>query len=145
MQRFLLFYIHLRLSELDKALLILSLSLSLSAAIEHILHSHVEREEREKQIESYKRQIEELNTSIAQCQEQLPASGVPITRQVSHCGGEKLNINFSYKLCLYSHSSSNYISSSSLPPPFLLYLHPPLLTLSFSLSLSFCTSFYSAV
>ena len=54
-----------------------------SIAIEHIQHSHIEREEREKQIETYKRQIEELNASIAQCQEQLPASGVPITRQVS--------------------------------------------------------------
>jgi prefoldin subunit 5 len=44
----------------------------------------VEREEREKQIETFKRQIEELNASIAQCQEQLPAAGVPITRQVSY-------------------------------------------------------------
>ena len=52
-------------------------------AIEHIQHAHVEREEREKQIETFKRQIEELNASIAQCQEQLPAAGVPITRQVS--------------------------------------------------------------
>lgn len=59
------------------------ISMTSLPAIEHILHTHVEREEREKQIESYKRQIEELNASIAQCQEQLPASGVPITRQVS--------------------------------------------------------------
>ena len=54
-----------------------------SVAIEHIQHAHIEREEREKQIETFKRQIEELNTAIARCQEQLPVSGVPITRQVS--------------------------------------------------------------
>lgn len=53
----------------------------LEKTIEHIQHVHIEREEREKQIESFKRQIEDLNASIAQCQEQLPAAGVPITRQ----------------------------------------------------------------
>ena len=29
-----------------------------------------------------KQEIKELNTAIARCQEQLPASGAPITRQV---------------------------------------------------------------
>ena len=41
------------------------------------------RERSSLMIETFKRQIEELNTAIARCQEQLPASGVPITRQVS--------------------------------------------------------------
>ena len=51
-------------------------------AIEHINHVHQERESREREIAALKQEIKELNAAIARCQEQLPASGAPITRQV---------------------------------------------------------------
>ena len=51
-------------------------------AIEYIQHIHQEREGREREIEALKQEMEELNTAIVRCQEQLPASGAPITRQV---------------------------------------------------------------
>lgn len=43
----------------------------------------MERENREQQMETLKARIEELNVAIALCQEKLPASGAPVTRQVS--------------------------------------------------------------
>lgn len=54
-----------------------------SVALEHIHRCHVEKERREKEMETLKRRIEELNAAIALCQEKLPASGAPVTRQVS--------------------------------------------------------------
>lgn len=51
-------------------------------ALEHIQKCHNERDSREQQIESLKTRIDELNAAIARCQEQLPASGAPVTRQV---------------------------------------------------------------
>ncbi len=54
-----------------------------SAALDHIHKCHVDKERREKQVEAMKAKIEELNAAIAHCQEKLPASGVPVTRQVS--------------------------------------------------------------
>lgn len=54
-------------------------------ALEHIRKCHNEKDRREQQIEGLKSRIEELNSAIAVCQEKLPASGAPITRQVSSC------------------------------------------------------------
>lgn len=53
----------------------------LEKTIDHIRHCHQERDSRDRQIEALKREIEELNSSISRCQEQLPASGAPVTRQ----------------------------------------------------------------
>jgi hypothetical protein len=53
--------------------------------LEHINKCHVEKERREKQMDALRKRIEELNGAIAVCQEKLPASGAPVTRQVSHC------------------------------------------------------------
>ena len=55
---------------------------SFLVAIEHIHHTHMVRDERERKTQALRKEIEELNTAIAQCQEMLPASGVPVTRQV---------------------------------------------------------------
>jgi len=54
----------------------------LEKSIEYIQRMHQEREGREREIEALKQEMEELNTAILRCQEQLPASGAPITRQV---------------------------------------------------------------
>ena len=54
----------------------------LHVALEHINRCHVEKERREQQMEVLKRRIEELNAAIALCQDKLPASGAPVTRQV---------------------------------------------------------------
>ena len=51
-------------------------------AVEYIEHAHHERENRERQMQALRREQEELNTAITRCQENLPASGVPVTRQV---------------------------------------------------------------
>ena len=55
-------------------------------ALEHIRKCHNEKDRREQQIEGLKSRIEELNAAIAVCQEKLPASGAPITRQVQTVG-----------------------------------------------------------
>ena len=54
-------------------------------ALEYIRHVHQERDEREQKMDTLKKEIEQLTTTIARCQEQLPASGVPVTRQVCVC------------------------------------------------------------
>ena len=51
-------------------------------AVEFIERAHHERDQREKHFQALRREQEELNTAIAKCQENLPASGVPVTRQV---------------------------------------------------------------
>ena len=54
----------------------------LSTAIEFIEHAHHERDHRERQMQALHKEQKELNAAIAKCQENLPASGVPVTRQV---------------------------------------------------------------
>ena len=61
---------------------VITTSTLLYAALEHIQTCHRERDSREQQMESLKDRIEKLNAAINICQEQLPASGAPITRQV---------------------------------------------------------------
>ena len=52
------------------------------AALEHIKQSHSERDQRETEIAALKARIEELNSAIVVCQEKMPISGAPVTRQV---------------------------------------------------------------
>lgn len=53
----------------------------LEKTIEHVHHCTLVREERDRKVLALKKEIEELNSAIAHCQEMLPASGVPATRQ----------------------------------------------------------------
>lgn len=52
-------------------------------AVDHLQHQLTEKKAREKRIEELKEEVRQLNESIAISQQQLPASGAPITRQVS--------------------------------------------------------------
>ena len=45
-------------------------------------NQHHERENREKRIKKLKEEMQQLNDAIVFCQEKLPASGAPVTRQV---------------------------------------------------------------
>lgn len=56
--------------------------LCVCAALEHIQRCHSEKESRERQMKALRARVEELNVAIALCQERLPASGAPVTRQV---------------------------------------------------------------
>lgn len=58
-----------------------SKTIILEKTLEYIRHVHQERDEREQKMDTLKKEIEQLTTTIARCQEQLPASGVPVTRQ----------------------------------------------------------------
>ena len=61
-----------------------SLSLSPSLiAIEHIIQQHNERDRRERKIIQMREELRQLNEAIVLCQQQLPASGAPVTRQVN--------------------------------------------------------------
>ncbi|CAI7995958.1 Carbohydrate-responsive element-binding protein, partial [Geodia barretti] len=53
----------------------------LEKTVEFIERAHHDRDQREKQVQALRREQEELNAAIAECQENLPASGVPVTRQ----------------------------------------------------------------
>jgi MAX-like protein X len=53
----------------------------LEKTVEFIERAHHERDQREKQVQALRREQEELNAAITKCQENLPASGVPVTRQ----------------------------------------------------------------
>ena len=46
----------------------------------HCLHN--ERDNREKRIQQLKEEMTQLNSAIVFCQEKLPATGAPVTRQV---------------------------------------------------------------
>lgn len=52
-------------------------------AIEVIQAQHHERDNREKRVQRLRDEMGELNEAIRACQEKLPASGAPVTRQVS--------------------------------------------------------------
>jgi len=54
------------------------------SALESIKQNHSDRDRREAEIAALKARIEELNAAIVVCQEKLPVSGAPVTRQV--CG-----------------------------------------------------------
>ena len=54
----------------------------LPLAVEYLQQQQSEREARERRIKELKGEIAQLNRSIALSQQQLPASGAPITRQV---------------------------------------------------------------
>lgn len=53
----------------------------LEKTIDHIHQQHNERDAREKRVNRLKEELKELNEAIVLCQQQLPASGAPVTRQ----------------------------------------------------------------
>ncbi|XP_068167558.1 MLX-interacting protein isoform X2 [Antennarius striatus] len=59
----------------------ISNAVTLQKTVEHIGKLQQERQQLQEQVKRLREEIEELNTSINLCQEQLPASGVPIRRQ----------------------------------------------------------------
>ena len=89
------------------------------AAVEFIERAHHDRDQREKQVQALRREQEELNAAIAECQENLPASGVPVTRQV----GSLLDAaSLSFPM------SSSPLRNTFLPPPLSIFsysLSPP--------------------
>ncbi|XP_068617040.1 MLX-interacting protein [Brachionichthys hirsutus] len=59
----------------------ISNAVTLQKTVEHIGKLQQERQQLQEQVKRLREEIEELNTSINSCQEQLPASGLPIRRQ----------------------------------------------------------------
>ena len=55
-------------------------------ALEHMKKAHTNCDRRTAEIVALKARIEELNAAIVVCQEKLPVSGAPVTRQVYACG-----------------------------------------------------------
>ncbi|KAF7661975.1 hypothetical protein LDENG_00248560 [Lucifuga dentata] len=58
----------------------ISNAVTLQKTVEHIGKLQQERQQMQEEAKRLREEIEELNTSINVCQEQLPATGVPITR-----------------------------------------------------------------
>uniref|UniRef100_A0A7N8XMN8 MLX interacting protein n=1 Tax=Mastacembelus armatus TaxID=205130 RepID=A0A7N8XMN8_9TELE len=55
-------------------------AVTLQKTVEHIGKLQQERQQMQEEVKRLREEIEELNTSISLCQEQLPATGVPIRR-----------------------------------------------------------------
>lgn len=69
----------------------ISNAVTLQKTVEHIGKLQQERQQLQEEVKRLREEIEELNASINLCQEQLPATGVPITRhRVDHMQ-EKFN------------------------------------------------------
>ncbi|XP_059193095.1 MLX-interacting protein isoform X2 [Centropristis striata] len=64
-----------------KSQLNISNAVTLQKTVDHIGKLQQERQQMQEEIKRLREEIEELNTSINSCQEQLPATGVPIRRQ----------------------------------------------------------------
>ncbi|XP_076006909.1 MLX-interacting protein [Genypterus blacodes] len=58
----------------------ISNAVTLQKTVDHIGKLQLERQQMQEEAKRLREEIEELNTSINVCQEQLPATGVPITR-----------------------------------------------------------------
>uniref|UniRef100_A0A7N8Y629 MLX interacting protein n=1 Tax=Mastacembelus armatus TaxID=205130 RepID=A0A7N8Y629_9TELE len=58
----------------------ISNAVTLQKTVEHIGKLQQERQQMQEEVKRLREEIEELNTSISLCQEQLPATGVPIRR-----------------------------------------------------------------
>lgn len=58
-----------------------SKAVTLTKAAEYIRKLKAEKQKCEAEMESLRKEIEELNNEISNCQAQLPATGVPVTRQ----------------------------------------------------------------
>ncbi|XP_029999727.1 MLX-interacting protein isoform X5 [Sphaeramia orbicularis] len=66
-------------------------AITLQKTVEHIGKLQQERQQMQEEIRRLREEIEELNTSISLCQEQLPATGVPVTRHRFDHMQEKFN------------------------------------------------------
>ncbi|XP_017269345.1 MLX-interacting protein isoform X2 [Kryptolebias marmoratus] len=66
-------------------------AVTLQKAVEHIGKLQQERHQIQEEVRRLREEIEELNTSISLCQEQLPATGVPMKRNRSDHMQEKFN------------------------------------------------------
>lgn len=58
----------------------ISNAVTLQKTVDHIGKLQQERQQMQEEVRRLKEEIEELNASISSCQEQLPATGVPVTR-----------------------------------------------------------------
>lgn len=69
----------------------ISYAVTMQKTVEHIGKLQQERQQMQEEVKRLREEIEELNTSISFCQEQLPATGVPIRRQGFDHMQEKFN------------------------------------------------------
>uniref|UniRef100_A0A7N6A0P7 BHLH domain-containing protein n=1 Tax=Anabas testudineus TaxID=64144 RepID=A0A7N6A0P7_ANATE len=69
----------------------ISNAVTLQKTVEHIGKLQQERQQLQEEVKRLREEIEELNTSINLCQEQLPATGVPIRRHRFDHMQEKFN------------------------------------------------------
>ncbi|KAJ0067752.1 hypothetical protein NL108_010057, partial [Boleophthalmus pectinirostris] len=69
----------------------ISNAVTLQKTVEHIGKLQQERQQMQEEVRRLKEEIEELNASISSCQEQLPATGVPVTRHRYDHMQEKFN------------------------------------------------------
>jgi hypothetical protein len=96
----------------------------LEKTVEFIERAHHERDQREKQVQALRREQEELNAAITKCQENLPASGVPVTRQV----GLLLDPACSLLSLFFLYCVFTPLRNTFLPPPLSIFsysLSPP--------------------
>ncbi|KAM4579000.1 MLX-interacting protein isoform 3-T3 [Fundulus diaphanus] len=66
-------------------------AVTLQKTVEHIKKLQQERQQLQDEVKRLREEIEELNTSISLCQEQLPATGVPMKKNRSAFMQEKFN------------------------------------------------------
>ncbi|KAK7933084.1 hypothetical protein WMY93_003980 [Mugilogobius chulae] len=69
----------------------ISNAVTLQKTVEHIGKLQQERQQMQEEVRRLREEIEELNASINSCQEQLPATGVPVTRHRYDHMQEKFN------------------------------------------------------
>ncbi|KAM9858254.1 MLX-interacting protein [Aulostomus maculatus] len=69
----------------------ISNAVTLQKTVEHIVKLQQERQQMQEEVKRLREEIEELNASINLCQEQLPATGVPVTRHRFDHMQEKFN------------------------------------------------------
>lgn len=69
----------------------ISYAVILQKTVEHIGKLQQERQQMQEEVKRLREEIEELNASISLCQEQLPATGVPVRRQRCNHMQEKFN------------------------------------------------------
>lgn len=69
----------------------ISNAVTLQKTVEHIVKLQQERQQMQEEVKRLREEIEELNTSISLCQEQLPATGVPMRRHRLDHMQEKFN------------------------------------------------------
>lgn len=69
----------------------ISNAVTLQKTVEHIGKLQQDRQQMQEEVRRLREEIEELNASISLCQEQLPATGVPVTRHRYDHMQEKFN------------------------------------------------------